>query len=245
MIAEKGPLSSYYQESITPDNYPDLQLWLKPDSLSSYANGQAITEWRDSSGNNWSAQQGSSAIAPLMSSQSINTYATAQFTGTKSMVVPGFFPALGNSERTFILVIQNVAFTGSGWNEVLLNYGDRDSGIYSICTSVAGTYNFGVSNEATYNNSGYSFNSAPHIIASRFNGSVNELYVDGVKVSSKAMTLNTIATSPLMFGRDVIYYVYYAMFDLAEVIIYDRALSEVEFHNVQYYLSNKYNIPIH
>lgn len=128
VIAHDNTKSSVLTPYFTPNMYPDLVYWLAPDTLTSYSNGDAIMSWTDLSDSKKDMIQLFSNLAPSAMTNRLNGYTTVLFNGTKSMSVSTFAPAVGNSPRTFIVLIQNAVSTLSSFEHVIYSYGTGGSG---------------------------------------------------------------------------------------------------------------------
>jgi hypothetical protein len=88
-----------------------------------------------------------------------------------------------------------------------------------------------------------SANADAHIVTNSYSGSIDTVYVDGVSGGSKAVTLNT-ASSSMMIGSRISGPAETLVGDIAEIMVYNRALSATEQITAECYLSQKYNLSI-
>jgi len=68
--------------------------------------------------------------------------------------------------------------------------------------------------------------------------------VNGVEVGRQTVALNTGSVNPLRIGKIIAVNGYYFTGDIAEIIVYNKALSDVEREEIDVYLSNKYGITL-
>ena len=76
------PLVSSSQIRFDPTSLPGLKLWMVSDSVS--LSGNAVMEWKDMSGNNYSAIQNTGSSQPLYvdSISKLNNYPVVRFDGS-------------------------------------------------------------------------------------------------------------------------------------------------------------------
>ena len=82
--------------------------WFKPESLaSSYANGDPISSWADSSGNGRDVSQATSANQPLAFANAINGYMAADFDGINDFLSSASYTQSGDVAVTAVLNIDS------------------------------------------------------------------------------------------------------------------------------------------
>ena len=78
--------------------------WYKPESLaSSYANGDPITSWADSSGNSRDISQATSANQPLALANAINGYMAADFDGSNDFLSSASYTQSGDVQVSAVI----------------------------------------------------------------------------------------------------------------------------------------------
>ena len=227
-----------------------LQLWLKADSLS-LNNNDPVGYWPDSSGNaNHATQAPGSQPAYVISLAPINKPAVKFSTGQYLSVADT--PGLNPSQVTVIAVARRSDGTGTGTGAVMIvekgtTGGTTDKG-YSLrlsnVTTAAGYINGNGTSSGTVIN-GVTPPPVPvntfNVIASRYDQTENQLYVNGQKRDSNAyasaitpytgaMTVGGRGASNTLTGY------------LAELLVYSRALSDPERRDVEAYLYSKYGV---
>jgi alpha-tubulin suppressor-like RCC1 family protein len=209
-----------------------LKLWLNAESGVTYDGSGGVSSWLDLSGNGNSAIW-NSAVAPFFNSSAVNAKPAVRFTGASvgwyATMMSGPL-SLGAQTSIFSASsIQSVSY----WND------------YPKIISNEGNLYFGNDNAgrfATYYGNGTSYNDmvpqafSPlfnqfHILEAVNNGSANS-FVNGVLFDSRVEPMAPF-TDGYDLGRDW-------SGELAELLIYDRVLTDAERVKVENYLNRRY-----
>jgi hypothetical protein len=84
----------------------NLVAWYKPETLAaSYANGDPISTWTDSSGNSLDLT-GTTTARPLAAANSINGYMAASFDGSNDILSSGAYTV---ADKTYLAIVLNIA----------------------------------------------------------------------------------------------------------------------------------------
>jgi len=103
--------------------------WFKPESLaSSYANGDPISSWADSSGNGRDLSQATSANQPLALANAVNGHMAADFDGINDFLSSNSYTQSGD-------VVVSMVFS----MDALKNY----NGVFQVNSSSSGAWNTG------------------------------------------------------------------------------------------------------
>ncbi len=103
--------------------------WFKSESLaSSYANGDPISSWSDSSGNGRDISQATSANQPLALASAVNGYMVADFDGTNDVLSSASYTQSGD-------VVLSMVFS--------LDANKNFSNIFQVNSNSSGTFNSG------------------------------------------------------------------------------------------------------
>ena len=225
-----------------------LALWLRADA-GTVLNGSAVTQWTDQSSNNRNATQTSGANQPLLVSSAVNGLPAVRFDGVNDYLTFNL-PVNGLGGMSIFLVAANTLNQdGVGsqaeraalfWNETAF-WGT----VYLSPFQSAVNFRFG-----TTQSDNRTIYTRPTSVGSDFtlstavkNGTTDSLYVNGTLAVSQGGKLATIAgcrdTGNLGRGYDD--NTYYAG-DIAEVLVYSRALSSAERVAVEQYLDSKYRL---
>jgi len=232
--------------------------WFKPESLaSSYANGDPISSWADSSGNGRDVSQATSANQPLAVANAINGYMAADFDGsndvlssasytqsgdvavTAVMNIDSFPPSLGSS-----VTVQGFATPQGSSRPTWVQSVFRSTGNFNCYMRYVGSIPFFIGNSAfTPDNLSTGTN---YITTFSLNSLVSALRVNGRSLNyggnaSVAAISPPSGTAYIHLGDG------YGHLNakMTEVIIYDSAsLDNAEAMWVEGYLADKYAITL-
>ncbi len=221
-----------------------LDLWLRADAGVQQAS-QAVSSWRDQSGNGHQAAQPTSGNRPRFVPNAVNGKPVVRFNGSNQFMNFNL-PVNGLTGMTIVLVSSSAVDKDGSWN------GADSSPITWKETADWGTvhlnpqqryvkFRFGtgqVNNLPIYTRaspvkSGYSLSTVIK------NGSTESLFINGKSAltqGGKLAKINRVSASANL-GRG---YTGYFAGDIAEVLVYTRALSTAERQAVESYLLTKY-----
>jgi type II secretory pathway pseudopilin PulG len=207
---------------------------------------QKINRWKDSNPNSilkYDATQTVDANQPKIIFDNATSLPIVRFDGNpRYLALPDGTVPYGDSEYT-VIFISKVDVSG--------NYG------------VLGSGNYGTNNQANafrYDSDGkivnywwyvdlisptnITINNKFQIFIFDYNKSIRNLYVDGVFKNNISPTINPRESTNLNNAIGKTYSVEYLVGSIAELIIYDRALLDVERKDIEKYLSKKWAIKI-
>jgi len=241
--------------SFSPANVSGLSLWLKADAGVT-TSGSNVTAWADQSGNgnNATARTGNATLV----SSVINGKPVLRFDGTSNLITNNFFVNNYNTPITIIAVSKASASTVRG---------EQPTARYIVGVTNNGGYQFGLSygaygaeNPNFSNSYGISYVSGADIesspmgenekrIASTINsGSEISFFLDATLVGTADPTEQSggnNSTGAFSIGSDVVLDEidnFFCTCDIAEIIIYNRAVTTTERQQVEAYLNTKYAI---
>ncbi len=240
--------SSISQNTFTIDPSTDftrngLALWLKADAGVQTSAG-AVTSWIDQSGKSNNASQSTSSARPIFVSSAVNSKPALQFNGDDSLFIPPTSDLRPQSVTVFV-VGQNTD-SGNSYRTFFRGGGDSDSEGYGLLKRSSGTEmrfningNNGTGNFATATVPTNSFG----IMTGRYDQSQITFYLNGIVAGTTPNTIgitsydsvagNFIGSS----GSGV-----YLQGQIAEVLVFNRALTDSERSTVDLYLYQRYNI---
>jgi hypothetical protein len=211
-----------------------LHLWLRADAGIVPGSGGKIFQWLDQSGNGRNARMALVGRQPSIVSGALNGQPVVRFSGAQSMYLDVFtqptnftvFVVGKNSQasESFSMIF------GPGGNSPN-NQLRWDSGSTAL---------FVTGNAQTIRTSPLGNTRVYHALSAAYDGSAMTFYRDGNSMSSTTFSSSapwTIASIGSWYSS------YYMVGDLAEVIIFDRALSSLERAGVNAYLRTKYALP--
>ncbi len=217
----------------TPDKIGGLKLWLRANALT-LNNGDAVGTWTDSSGNNISVTQGTSAYKPSYAASAINGMPAVSFDGSNDGLSISSIPT---GSRTLFVVA------------------NRKSGghVFSVGRTGAAAGSFDVENDGSTNGwndsivsfgvvTGYGTGTYVEDIVMTSGGAT--FYKNGTSTVSNANAFTLSTSFPGLGGRDLGNgsIDQNGNVDIAEILFYNSALSDADRRTVEYYLNAKYRI---
>lgn len=224
----------------TPSQLAGLQLWLKADAITGLADGAAIGTWADSSGNGRNATQGTAGAQPTYKTGIINSLPVARFDGGDSLARTS--AQLWATSMTMIAVWQQT--DASVEPEVFSNAVGITVDSYSGGRMYIAVHGVGAVTYASVDVTAWMITTA-HYNAVLPSGSRWFLSRNGAAltlISGGATAPNTSTT----FGVGYNHWDNASRMkgDIAEIIVYDTALSDTNRQAVEAYLSAKYGIAL-
>ncbi len=257
----------------TPSQITGLALWLKADAITGLADGDAIGTWTDSSGNGRNATQATAGAKPTYKTGIINSLPVARFDGGDALLLGDILDSIfAGANRYHIFAVAKSTAMATG--EIIAKVGDssqsenaRQFGLFFRVTGKIGTYHSydAAGNNVTIVNSATSYTAGAFIIiAASYDGAVGsgsanstarvQMTVNGaaqtetvevalgnfgnvqdttaqLSIGAHVGTAGTVPAAPLTG-------------DIAEIIIYDSALSDANRQQVEQYLAWKYAITL-
>jgi hypothetical protein len=218
----------------------NLALWLdaSDDSTFSYSSGTSVSLWKDKSGNNYSAVQATVANQPSRSTTQ-NSKKTLNFDGTNDTLVVSNF--IGNSEMS-IFVVSNCGNTLFIEHSVNVN---TNNGFY-LYGAGGGMFAINRNSVITYNaltdwlTGGYSIATGTNSI-----GTDLLTFKNGTQQSPSSSNLVSISasntTASLYIGSRAASGIWTSG-PIAEILIYNRKVSNAERNSIHTYLGLKWGI---
>lgn len=211
-----------------------MHLWLRTDTGVTL-NGNNTARWADQSGNGRSAGMTTAARQPAFVPGVLNGWPVLRFAGAQSMVLdvasaPTQYTVfvVGKNSRTDESFSMILGPGGSNPNSQLRWENGNQSMIVGLGNNLPVT-NSTIGNTRTY-----------HALVVRYDGTTLQTYRDGILRS----TTNHATSGPWRINQIGAYYDSFFMTgDLAELLIYNRALTDEERQSVGVYLRSKYALP--
>jgi len=210
-----------------------LHLWLRADAGVTQSGG-LVSSWLDQSSNGRNATMTVTRRQPALISVALNGQPVLRFNGAQSM----YLSSVSQPTLFSVFIVGKNSLTSESYSMILGPGGNSpndqlrwDNGSRALfVTQDAGT----VITSAIGNTRVY------HALSASYDGSTMTFYRDGNVTSSSSFS----TTSPWTIASVGSWYsTYFMTGDLAEVIIYDRALSQTERATVNSYLRTKYGLP--
>lgn len=225
-----------------PTDFTELALWLKADVITAN-NGDAIQTWNDSSGNGKHAVQATAGARPVFTNAvaAINNKPSLFFDGSDDWTEVASL-ALDSHSTVFVVCQQYTGHPAMFWLEHGPN-ANTDNGFFfcgdngnawqmrrTTVHSAGGVSDWG---GVTWMTATFRYNgSAPTYRRNGTDQANNTVTGSDVGDSSTTASLNIASRKPTTFAHQRCNY--------AEIIIYNRALSDLEIVEVETYLRGKY-----
>lgn len=224
-----------------------LMLWLdaSDDSTFSYSSGTEVSQWRDKSGNNFHANQSTTANQPSRSSV-LNSRKSVNFASSS-----GDFMRVSNGIVTpnYITVFTVIKPGTQGNDYAVILEQDHGNGYNGwVIQRNANTSNWQTwisyqSNWLNANSVSYTAGTA-QIVTLRKNASTVNLYSNAT--SNGAVSISDAVITQTSYGLNLGYWQYgggrYYHGEMCEILVFDRGLSDVELRQINTYLGQKWGI---
>jgi concanavalin A-like lectin/glucanase superfamily protein len=219
--------------SLLPPTGPHL--WLRADVGVTVSSGTQVSTWLDQSGNGRNASMATATRRPTLVTGALNGAPVIRFGGAQSMYLDTF----ATPTQFTVFVVGKNSMPSESFSMILGPGGNSpnnqlrwENGSQTLFVGTGN--NLPVTISPTGNTRVY------HALSARYNGSTMTAYRDGSPTSTSAFTTSgpwTLASIGSWYST------YFLVGDLAEIIIYDRALSDAELASTSSYLRTKYNLP--
>lgn len=225
----------------SPSQVSGLQLWLDAsqgvttDGTTPATDGAAVQQWNDQSGNGYTAIQNTGGSKPTFKTSIFNGKPVLRFNGSHTLVTSSFLGASFNTSFTSFIVVNkaNTNFEVSTSNQGVTWFSSREINL---------AYNTnGLSDTQIKNRTLGTVGGNLGVETFRYNGSTKTLRFNGYVSVSEAATGNLGLNGTLTIGNlSSGGFGYHG--DIAELVIYNRALTNLEISDVEAYLAAKYEI---
>lgn len=235
-------------QDFTPDEIAGLSLWLDASQIAGLSDGDPVTTWADASGNGYDVTQGTTANKPVYKTGIMNGRAVVRFDGSNDFLANTADDPVGaGGARTVFMVGEMVNLSGATilcfrrstliYNQSIVLF----SGQYYIYTD-----GVNASSNATIPNPSAAVTN-PFQIMLRSTGSGNKItcrinQADRTVTQSGSVSAESGAAGFSVGYRADIPGNYYNG-DMAEIIVYDSALSSSDRNRVEAYLKTRYGLP--
>lgn len=220
-----------------PDDLPGLRLWLRADAGVQTNGSGGVTNWTDQSGVGNSVSQSVASNRPAMVAASLNGRPVVRFQRAERDHLVRASPDLpsGASPRTLIVAARNLTAPGGAYPFAC---GENSSNRVFALDLSPDIRVVGFEND---HDTGLDADTVPHLYAIVYDGTNVAPYADGAPGIASARTYHTTSTN-LILGNFTFGEFHYDG-DIAEVLMYDRALNAAELNRIGYHLGQKYAIP--
>jgi hypothetical protein len=228
---------------VTPTDIQGLQAWYDTTSDDYLTlDGTAITQMLDRSGQgNDTGVQGTASSRPTRALSQINGLQAATFDGGDVLSIPSALYSIPDGDNTIILVSKRTSEDGT--TDSILGFRDGAVGkLVIFYDTVSGILRYrsndtGTNNVTSTGNTNTDFN----ISTAYRDGVTQSLSINGGVAQTDANGSDATGIDGAVIGEGST-----SAFPLAgviaEILIFNRALTSTEIDNINTYLSNKYNI---
>ena len=222
----------------------NLRIWLKGDAgTNTSVDGENISSWVDQSLQGNDASQGVVAEQPKYVLSAINHNPALLFDGTEDFmnITSNSFP-FGASSRTLYLVLNYDSISNPTFFQMAFSYGNpvlNQANGFGLNGNGDLLY-FGFGNDERINSFADPDNS--RIYTGTYDGTTASILVDGLFSTSTARSWNTVQNLAYI-GQQVLQREHYSG-EIAEILLYDKVLTETERFKVDSYLAVKYGITL-
>ena len=236
-----------WNTGIQPDGLSGLQVWLKADAITGLNDGDSVTSWTDSSGNSNTASQSTAANKPAYKTSIVNSQPVVRFDGSNDVLVGTTISGINTSSISLFVIAtgnsisanqERSPFSINNYNNGLRfersSWGSGALGVYNNAASVStatGTLAVG----------GYS---ASILEMVKQYSTQSDLWINGGSNanSTNATVTGTFTNTSYQIGDSVGGDDLKYSGDIAEVILYNAALSTSNRQAIEAYLQGKYAI---
>lgn len=235
------------QQGFTPVGIPGCVLWLRADSVSG-ANGSSVASWADESGSGYSAAQGTASKQPTLRTNVLNGKPVLRFDGVDDFLSIADFACVCRiavfvvAKFTVAKPMQIEQSATANSNPGFFFYGDLSGPV-----KIARAGGIGMSVAGTDDWMGASFASVNFNFTGTVTGSGTDLYRKNGAAGNNGTTGNTLGATDTTV-TDTLYICSragtsaFSDGDLAEIIVYNNALTSAQVSAVEAYLNGKYAI---
>lgn len=241
--------------SVEPDDISGLQVWLKSESVSG-ADGSELAQWNDSSANAWHATNSVSAQRPYVTNSVLNGYAAAYFDGGDALKLPSTSVGILRNKTgcsAFAVVSRNSTAAG---DKYIFHFCRNSAGSTRFLMGYTGNTNVNAGGRRLDTDSYATFGSTypsplttfyVHEAIGNYSDSHGRMLINGTSVHENTSwltdgsTSDTDGTDANWIGGSTPGFSPFTGW-MAELIIYDRALSDTERQSVEAYINTKFAI---
>lgn len=219
----------------SPVNLPGLKIWLRSDA-GTVLSGDLVTGWNDQSGAGNNA--GIHVAPPRLVAGQFNGKPVVRFEGGQGLAASTGLSL--NRWTIFVVARNNNPVETYG---MILGPGDSSTNNQFRFENGSQILTFGGSNGMPVVYSSVGNTRDPHLLVLRYDGANLQVTRDGVLKNTSAF----VTSGPWLLGKIGSWFSScgscFLKGDIAEIIIYDRALTDIERASVDGYLRGKYELP--
>lgn len=221
--------------TLEPNEIVGLKQWLIADTAASFtfSTGAVVSQWNDESGQSNHVSQATVGKQPTRVAAALNGKAVVRFDGVNDLLACTYGATL--TQPTTVMLVAKSAVN----EEAYLFDGSTSSNRHAVFFAPT-TFRWSYYAGTTVNSSTGSDTSF-HVIAAIFNGTGSTLRIDGVEVSSSTPGTGTMAGITLGSNQAETLPL---EGDIAEVVVWNTALSLRDMKQMEAYLANRYALTV-
>ena len=224
-----------------------LQLWLDADDSDTITlNGSTVSQWDDKSGNGYHVSQGTASNQPTYVTAVLNSKNIVRFDGVNDIISNSSAqPVAGSSSRTIFYVFSCNSAVGGNVNNVdyALYFGTANPALGGV---IALSQELGIRVNSGYRIFNQSNEDGSHAIISAVQDGTNvsnySMWKNGSALSATSTNSRELNTGAGIYIGAHAASVNFHNGDIAEIIVYNSALSTSDRESVESYLSTKWGI---
>ena len=227
--------------SFNPASISGLQLWLDADDSETITlNGSTVSQWDDKSGNNYHVSQATASNQPTFTASALNSKSVVRFDGVNDgLINTGDTPVGGSTNRT-VFIVFNFNGTTIDYALVLGYNGALNGKAFGISEEIAVRVNNG---NRVWTTAVDSTHAIVTIVLDGTSTTDLSAWKNGSSLTASSTATQTIDTqSGVGIGRSPAGN--HLNGDVAEIIVYNSALSTSDRESVESYLSTKWGISV-
>lgn len=212
-----------------------LHLWLRADVGVVASSGMQVSQWLDQSGNGRNASMATPTRQPSFVRDALNHLPVIRFFGAQSMSLDTF----ATPTMFSVFVVGKNSLPDESFS-MILGPGGNSPNNQLRWEDGSHVLFVGTGNNLPATTVSAGDTRVYQALSARYDGATLTVYRDGGAISSSSF----VTTGPWTLASVGSYYSsYFLVGDLAEVVLYDRALSEKDRAAVDSYLRAKYKLP--
>ena len=211
-----------------PSDLPNLALWSRADA-GVYVNAGTVSTWYDLSGNSRTWTQGVVGAQPIYTASAINGLPALTFDGARYMQA-----ATGATYGKPVTVFLVARYTAASANQYFFDGATNNT---LVMHNVSGTNEIFAGNLLPY---GAQTINQWYVMGGTFNGASSIVSLNGIEVTGNAGSLSNTGFTLGAWGGIG----FFLNGDIAEVVVYNAALTLAQRTQVSRYLGTKYNIAV-
>lgn len=210
-----------------------LLLWLRADAGVTPSGGP-VSRWLDQSGNGFVASMSLASRQPSFVGSALNGLPVIRFSGAQSLSLSPFV----SPTRFTVLVVGKNSNPAETFSMILGPGGNAPNNQIRWENGSQALF-VGTGNNLPVITSNVGNTRANHVLSATYDGSTMNVYYNGAATSSNHFT----TTGPFTLAQIGAWYsTYFMNGDVAEILIYDHALSGADLSSATGYLRSKYNL---